>query len=205
MDVKEFIQQYKVVPVVVFNSIEEVRPKLSAMVRGGLPIAEITYRTACAGDAIKIAVEEFPDMLVGAGTVINAKQCLEALSYGAKFIVSPGFCEEVADICNEKGVPYLGGCVTPTEIMTAIDHGCGIIKFFPCSNYGGLQTMKALAAAFPAVTFLPTGGISDKNLAEYLAWEKIFAVGGSWMMKGTPDEIAEKCKAAVEIAKEFVK
>ena len=201
METKAFIQQYKVVPVVVFNSIDEVRPKLQAMCDGGLPIAEITYRTACAGDAIKIAIEEFPQMLVGAGTVINRKQAEEALSYGAKFIVSPGFSEEVAQLCNERSVPYLGGCVTPTEIMTAISYGCNIIKFFPCSNYGGLATMKALAAAFPAVTFLPTGGISDKNLAEYLAWEKIFAVGGSWMMKGTPEEIKEKCAAAVAIAK----
>ncbi len=201
METKAFIQQYKVVPVVVFNSIDEVRPKLQAMCDGGLPIAEITYRTACAGDAIKIAIEEFPQMLVGAGTVINRKQAEEALSYGAKFIVSPGFSEEVAQLCNERGIPYLGGCVTPTEIMTAISYGCNIIKFFPCSNYGGLATMKALAAAFPAVTFLPTGGISDKNLAEYLAWEKIFAVGGSWMMKGTPEEVKEKCAAAVAIAK----
>ena len=201
MDTKEFIQQYKVVPVVVFHSIDEVRPKLQAMCDGGLPIAEITYRTACAGDAIRIAIEEFPQMLVGAGTVINRKQAEEALSYGAKFIVSPGFSEEVALLCNERGIPYLGGCVTPTEIMTAISYGCNIIKFFPCSNYGGLATMKALAAAFPAVTFLPTGGISDKNLAEYLTWEKIFAVGGSWMMKGTPEDVKEKCAAAVAIAK----
>ena len=201
MNVSEFIKQYKVVPVVVFNSMDEVRPKLKAMVEGGLPIAEITYRTACAGEAIKTAIAEFPEMLVGAGTVINAQQAEEALSYGAKFIVSPGFSEEVAEICNAKGVPYLGGCVTPTEIMTAISHNCKIIKFFPCSNYGGLTTMKALAAAFPAVTFLPTGGISDKNLAEYLAWEKIFAVGGSWMMKGTPEEVKQKCAEAVAIAK----
>ncbi len=201
MTTNEFISQYKVVPVVVFNSVEEVRPKLSAMVKGGLPIAEITYRTACAGDAIKIAIEEFPEMLVGAGTVINKAQCEEAINLGAKFIVSPGFSEEVAAYCNEKNIPYLGGCVTPTEVITAISYGCKTIKFFPCSNYGGLSTMKALAAAFPQVNFLPTGGISDENLAEYLKWEKIFAVGGSWMMKGTPEEIAEKCKAAVEIAK----
>lgn len=205
MDTKEFIRQYRVVPVVVFNSVDEVRPKLQAMVDGGLPIAEITYRTACAGDAIKIAVEEFPSMLVGAGTVINREQAEQAYSYGAKFIVSPGFSEEVAVFCNEKNIPYLGGCVTPTEIMTAISYGCRIIKFFPASNYGGLTTMKALAAAFPQVTFLPTGGISDKNLAEYLEWEKIFAVGGSWMMKGTPDEIREKCAGAVAISKDFVK
>ena len=201
MTTNEFISQYKVVPVVVFNSVEEVRPKLAAMVKGGLPIAEITYRTACAGEAIKIAIEEFPEMLVGAGTVINKTQCEEAINLGAKFIVSPGFSEEVAAYCNEKNIPYLGGCVTPTEVMTAISYGCKTIKFFPCSNYGGLSTIKALAAAFPQVNFLPTGGISDENLAEYLKWEKIFAVGGSWMMKGTPEEIAQKCKAAVEIAR----
>ena len=134
---------------------------------------------------------------------LRSRQAEEALGYGAKFIVSPGFSEEVAALCNERGIPYLGGCVTPTEIMTAISYGCNIIKFFPCSNYGGLATMKALAAAFPAVTFLPTGDISDKNLAEYLAWEKIFAVGGSWMMKGTPEEVKEKCAAAVNITKGF--
>ncbi len=201
MNTNEFISQYKVVPVVVFNTLDEVRPKLAAMVKGGLPIAEITYRTACAGDAIKIAVEEFPEMLVGAGTVINKEQAQQAIGYGAKFIVSPGFSEEVAAYCNEMNIPYLGGCVTPTEVMTAISYGCKIIKFFPCSNYGGLPTMKALAAAFPQVKFLPTGGISDVNLAEYLSWEKIFAVGGSWMMKGDAEEIAESCRKAVEIAK----
>ena len=195
------LRQFRVIPVAVFNTVEEVRPKLQAMCDGGLPIVEITYRTVCAGDAIRIAVEEFPQMLVGAGTVINRQQAEEALSYGAKFIVSPGFSEEVARLCNDRGIPYIGGCVTPTEIMTAISYGCNIIKFFPCSSYGGLAAMKALAAAFPAVTFLPTGGISDKNLAEYLAWEKIFAVGGSWMMKGTPEEVKEKCAAAVAIAK----
>ena len=200
MDTKEFIRQYRVVPVVVFNTVDEVRPKLQAMCDGGLPIAEITYRTACAGEAIRIAVDEFPQMLVGAGTVINRQQAEEALGYGAKCIVSPGFSGEVAALCNERGVPYLGVCVTPTEIMTAISCGCHIIKFFPCSNYGGLAAMKALAAAFPSVTFLPTGGISDKNLAEYLAWDKIFAVGGSWMMKGTPEEVRDKCAAAVAIA-----
>lgn len=205
MDVKEFISQYKIVPVVVFNSVEEVRSKLSAMCDGGLPIAEITYRTSCAGEAIKIAVREYPEMLVGAGTVINEAQCIEALDYGAKFIVSPGFSVEVAKICAERGIPYLGGCVTPTEIMTAISLGCDIIKFFPCSNFGGLPAMKALSAAFPTVTFLPTGGISEKNLDEYLSWEKIFAVGGSWMMKGTPDEIREKCASAVKSAASYVK
>ncbi len=200
MDTKERLHQFRVVPVVVFNSIDEVRPKLAAMCAGGLPVAEITYRTACAGDAIKIAVSEFPEMLVGAGTVINLDQAKEAVSYGAKFLVSPGFSEEVAAFCREQGIPYLGGSVTPTEIMKALSCGCDIIKFFPATVFGGLAGMKALSAAFPAATFLPTGGISDKNLAEYLQWDKIFAVGGSWMMKGSPDEIREKCAEAVRIA-----
>ena len=201
MTVKQFIQQYRVVPVAVFNAVEEVRPKLQAMCDGGLPIAEITYRTDCAGEAIRIAVNEFPQMLVGAGTVINAAQCEEALSLGARFIVSPGFSVEIAKMCNLNDVPYLGGCVTPTEIMTALSYGCDVIKFFPASVFGGLAAMKALSAAFPAASFLPTGGVSEKNLAEFLAWDKIFAVGGSWMMKGSPAEITEKCRAAVEIAK----
>lgn len=200
MDVRETVNKYRIVPVVVFNSLDEVRPKLRAMCDGGLPIAEITFRTACAADAIKIACAEFPEMLIGAGTVINSEQAVSAFNAGAKFIVSPGFSEEVADFCAEKGLPYFGGCVTPTEIMTAISHGCRVIKFFPCSNYGGLKTMKALSAAFPSVTFLPTGGINEENLAEYLAWDKIVAVGGSWMMKGTPDEIKEKCHSAVAAA-----
>ncbi len=199
-DTKSILQKYRVVPVVVFHSIEEVRPKLRAMCDGGLPVAEITYRTACAGEAIRIAISEFPEMLVGAGTVINTTQAEEAISLGAKFIVSPGFSIEAAACCKEKQIPYLGGCVTPTEIITALRCGCDIIKFFPASVFGGLAAMKALSAAFPAVTFLPTGGISEKNLAEYLAWDKIFAVGGSWMMKGAPDEITEKCRTCVSIA-----
>ncbi len=200
MDARETVNKYRIVPVVVFNSLDEVRPNLRAMCDGGLPIAEITFRTACAADAIKIACAEFPEMLIGAGTVINPEQAVSAFDAGAKFIVSPGFSEEVADFCAKKGLPYFGGCVTPTEIMTAVSHGCRVIKFFPCSNYGGLKTMKALSAAFPSVTFLPTGGINEENLAEYLAWDKIVAVGGSWMMKGTPDEIKEKCRLAVAAA-----
>ena len=200
MTVKSLLQQYRVIPVVVFNSIDEVRPKLRAMCDGGLPVAEITYRTECAPEAIRIAISEFPQMLIGAGTVTTAEQCEQALSLGARFIVSPGFSVEIAKMCNLNDIPYFGGCVTPTEIMTALDYKCDIIKFFPASQFGGLATMKALAAAFPAVTFLPTGGISEQNLAEYLAWDKIFAVGGSWMMKGAPEEIALKCRAAAKIA-----
>lgn len=197
----DIIKKYRIVPVVVFNSPDEVHPVLGALAEGGLPIAEITFRTDCAEEAIKIAVSEFPEILTGAGTVINIIQAQKAVDAGAGFIVSPGFSEEIADFCSEHNLPYYGGCVTPTEIMLAVSHGCKVIKFFPCSNYGGLKTMKALSAAFPSVSFLPTGGINGDNIGEYLEWDKIFAVGGSWMMKGTPDEITEKCRLAVNAAK----
>ncbi len=194
----EKIKQLKIVPVVVIKELSDAEPTLQALVDGGLPVAEITFRTACAADAIKLACEKFPEMLVGAGTVINAQQCKGAIEAGAKFIVGPGFSAEVAEVCQAKGVLYLPGCVTPTEIIAAISHGIEIVKFFPCSNYGGLATIKALSAPFPQLKFLPTGGIDESNVLDYLAFDKIIACGGSWMMKGTPDEIREKTAAAVK-------
>ena len=194
---QEKIKALKIVPVVVIKELADTVPTLNALMEGGLPVAEITFRTACAADAIRLGCEKFPDMLIGAGTVINADQCNRAIDAGAKFIVGPGFAAEVAEVCRARGVMYLPGCVTPTEIITAISYGIEIVKFFPCSNYGGLGTIKALAAAFPSVKFLPTGGISEDNVLEYLAYDKIIACGGSWMMKGTPDEIREKTAKAV--------
>ena len=197
MTITEKIQSLKVVPVVVIKDINDTIPTLKALSEGGLPVAEITFRTACAADAIRLGVKEFPDMLIGAGTVINAEQANAAIDCGAKFIVGPGFAASVAEVCRERGVLYLPGCVTPTEIITAISYGVEIVKFFPCSNFGGLGTIKALSAAFPAMKFMPTGGISEDNILEYLAFDKIIACGGSWMMKGTPDEIREKTANAV--------
>ena len=191
------IKQHKIVPVVVLKELDETIPTLKALCDGGLPIAEITFRTACAADAIRLGCEKFPDMLIGAGTVINAEQANRAIDCGAKFIVGPGFAAEVAEVCRARGVLYLPGCVTPTEIITAISYGLEIVKFFPCSNFGGLGTLKALAAAFPAMHFMPTGGISEDNVLEYLAFDKIIACGGSWMMKGSPEEIREKTARAV--------
>ncbi len=195
----EQIKKMKLVPVVVLNSIEETLPKMQALVDGGLPCAEITFRTACAEEAIKLTVKHFPDMFVGAGTVINRDQCERAIKAGVKFIVSPGFSPEVADCCAEHDMLYLPGIVTPTEAMAAIAKGLTTLKFFPASNYGGLKTIKAICAAFPYLHIMPTGGISEENVLEYLAYDKIIACGGSWMMKGTPDEIREKTKAAVAL------
>ena len=197
----EKIRRTKIVPVVVLNSVEETLPKMQALINGGLPCAEITFRTPCAAEAIALAVKTYPDMLIGAGTVINREQCERAIEAGSKFIVSPGFSEEVADCCKEHGLLYLPGVVTPTEAMAAIAKGLTVLKFFPASNYGGLKTIKAICAAFPYIKIMPTGGISADNILEYLACDKIIACGGSCMMSGTPAEIEEKTRAAVELVK----
>jgi 2-dehydro-3-deoxyphosphogluconate aldolase/(4S)-4-hydroxy-2-oxoglutarate aldolase len=188
----------KVVPVVVINDIEETIPALSAMCEGNLPVAEITFRTACAEEAIKLGVKTFPDMYIGAGTVINLDQCKKAINAGAKFIVSPGLSKEVAKYCKKKGVTYYPGCVTPTEIMKAIELGIEVVKFFPANVYGGLKAIKALAGPFKQIKFLPTGGVSLENLKEFLDYDKIFAVGGSWMMKG---DIKANCLAIDKVIK----
>lgn len=200
-NVLEEIRHYRLVPVVAINKIEDAIPTMEALVKGGLPVAEITYRTVCAKDAIKLAVEKFPEALIGAGTVINAAQAEEAISLGVKFVVSPGLSKEVAKVCKTHNVPYLPGCVTPTEIMEALELGINVIKFFPASNYGGLKTIKALNGPFPQVTFMPTGGVNEENVLEYLAYPHIIACGGSFMMKGSFEEIEEKTKKAVELVK----
>lgn len=197
----EKIGQMKIVPVVVLNSVEETLPKMQALIDGGLPCAEITFRTPCAAEAIALAVKTYPDALIGAGTVINAEQCEKAIAAGSKFIVSPGFSEEVADCCKAHGMLYLPGVVTPTEVMAAVAKGLTTLKFFPASNYGGLKTIKAICAAFPYLKIMPTGGISADNILEYLACDKILACGGSWMMSGTPEEIKGKTAKAVALVK----
>ena len=182
--------EYKVVPVVVIKDINDTIPTLQALCDGNLPVAEITFRTACAEEAIKLGVEKFPNMYIGAGTVINKEQAIKAVKAGAKFIVSPGLSEEVAIYCKEQGVTYYPGCVTPTEIMKAISLGIEVVKFFPANVYGGLKAIKALAGPFPQVKFLPTGGVDLTNLKEFLEFDKIYAIGGSFMMKG---DITQNC------------
>ncbi|MBQ3599082.1 MAG: bifunctional 4-hydroxy-2-oxoglutarate aldolase/2-dehydro-3-deoxy-phosphogluconate aldolase [Clostridia bacterium] len=190
------INDFKFIPVVVINDINDTEKTLGGLCEGGLPCAEITFRTPCAADAIKLGKQLFPQMCIGAGTVINLDQCLKALEAGAEFIVSPGLCEEVAVYCVEKGIPYFPGCVTPTEIMKAISLGITTVKFFPAGIYGGLKAMKALAAPFPQIKFVPTGGVDMTNITEYLAFDKIQAIGGSFIMKG---DIAENTKKLMEI------
>ena len=186
----------QVIPVVVINDEKETIEILSKLREGGINCAEITFRTACAKEAIAIGTKAFEDMNIGAGTVINAEQKKSAVQAGAKFIVSPGFSDEVARYCTDEKIPYYPGCVTPTEIMRALSYGLNVVKFFPAGVYGGLKAMKALSAPFPQVRFIPTGGVDLSNLKEYLDFDKVYAVGGSFMMKG---DIVKNCKEIVKI------
>lgn len=181
MEILERLHQAGVVPVVVLEDAAHAVPTAKAMLAGGIDVMEITFRTAAARDSIAAVVKECPDMLVGAGTVVTLEQCKAAVEAGARFIVSPGFSEEVVSWCVERGVTIAPGCVTPTEIMAAMAHGLKVVKFFPASVYGGLSAMKALSGPFGGIKFIPTGGVSAQNLGEYLAAPFIHAVGGSWL------------------------
>ena len=186
----------KVIPVVVIKDAKDTVPTLKALKDGGIKCAEITFRTACAAEAISLGVKEFPDMNIGAGTVINLAQAKKAVEAGAKFIVSPGLSIDVAKFAKKKNIPYYPGCVTPTEIMQALELGIDVVKFFPANVYGGLKALKALSAPFPQIKFIPTGGVDLTNLSEFLAFDKVYAIGGSFMMKG---DIVENGKQIQEI------
>ena len=201
MNQKDFetkLSEIRVLPVVVIKQIEDTIPTLEALRDGGIPAAEITFRTACAAEAIRLGAKQFPEMAIGAGTVINGAQAKEAIAAGASFVVSPGLSAEVAEVCRKASIPYFPGCATPTEIMQAIALGITTVKFFPANVYGGLSAIKALSGPFPQVKFLPTGGVDLSNITDFLAFEKIVAVGGSFMMKG---DIRENCKKLMEVIK----
>ena len=181
MEVLDRMAATGVVPVVVIENAEDAVPTAKAMLAGGIDIMEITFRTAAAADSIKAVSEQVPEMLVGAGTVITLEQCKKAVEYGAKFIVAPGYDEEVVSWCCENGIPVTPGCVTPTEIMAALKHGLKVLKFFPANVYGGLGALKALAGPFGGVKFIPTGGVNLENVAEFVASPYVHAAGGSWV------------------------
>ena len=182
----------KFVPVVVIKELNETDKILKALKNNGINCAEITFRTACAAEAIEYACKNHPDMSIGAGTVINAEQCEAALKAGAQFIVSPGLSIDVAKICIKNNIPYYPGCVTPTEIMQALDLGITTVKFFPANVYGGLKALKALSAPFPQVKFIPTGGVDRSNIDEFLAFDKIAAIGGSFFVKESLEKMEGK-------------
>jgi 2-dehydro-3-deoxyphosphogluconate aldolase/(4S)-4-hydroxy-2-oxoglutarate aldolase len=198
-----FLDNNKIVPVVVLNKLEDTIPTLSALENGGIKIAEITFRTLCAPDAISLAKEKFPSMIIGAGTIVNETQCVKAIHMGAKFIVSPGFSKKVGKVCVDYNIPYIPGAVTPTEIMAALDDGFNILKFFPAQSYGGIKTLRALSAAFPSVRFVPTGGVDENNLQTFLALPFVIAIGGSFMLKGSYEKMETNSKLAVKLTEEI--
>lgn len=181
MDILNRFAETGVVPVVVLDSADSALPTADALSRGGIDVMEITMRTPAALDSIRAVRSGRSDVLVGAGTVVTLDNCKAALDAGAQFIVSPGFNPKVVELCLDKGVPVTPGCVTPTEITAAIEYGLKVLKFFPCSVYGGLSALKALAAPFVGMKFIPTGGVSAANLGEFIAAPFVHAIGGSWL------------------------
>lgn len=209
MNMEEKIAALGVVPVVVLNDAKDAEPLAKALVEGGLPVAEVTFRTEAAEESIKKMSAAYPEMLVGAGTVLTIDQVDRAVGAGAKFIVSPGFDPEIVDYCIEKNIPVFPGVITPTELAQAVKRGLKVVKFFPAEQFGGVATIKALSAPYTTVKFMPTGGVSAKNLADYLSNPKIIACGGSWMVKGDMvaagefDKIKEMTAEAVKLVKEI--
>lgn len=179
----EQVEKTGVVPVVVLEKVEDAVPMANALVAGGLPAAEVTFRTAAAADCIHEMAEKCPDILVGAGTVVNLEQCKKAVDAGAKFIVSPGYDMDIIDWCLEHEVNLIPGGVTPAELTTLINLGFDITKFFPANLYGGLKAIEALAAVFVGHRFMPTGGVSPDNVRDFLGSKAILAAGGTWMVK----------------------
>lgn len=207
--VTEKISTLGVVPVVVLEDAKDAAPLAKALVEGGLPCAEVTFRTDAAEESIKIMTSEYPDMFVGAGTVLTIEQVDRAVAAGAKFIVSPGFDPGIVDYCLSKEIPVFPGCITPSEVAQAVKRGLKVVKFFPAEQFGGVATIKAMAAPYVGLKFMPTGGVSAKNLESYLSCDKIVACGGSWMVKGDLvkagkfDEIKAMTEEAVKLVAEI--
>ena len=197
------LSQIGIVPVVALNDINDARPLAKALCDGGLPCAEVTFRTDCAEEAIRVMTTEFPQMFVGAGTVLTTEQVDRAVGAGAKFIVSPGLNPEVVKYCVDKNIPVTPGCANPSDIEQALAFGLDVVKIFPAEAIGGLKLIKSMAAPYVNMKFMPTGGINAKNLNDYLAYDRIVACGGSWMVSGDLvnagkfDEITALTKEAV--------
>ena len=206
--VLEQIQKTGIIPVVVLDDAKDAEPLAKALCEGGLPCAEVTFRTEAAEECIRIMSEKFPEMLVGAGTVLTTEQVDRAVAAGAKFIVSPGLNPRIVKYCVEKGIVITPGCANASDMEQALENGLEVVKFFPAEPAGGLNMIKALAAPYVGLKFMPTGGISPKNVRDYLAYNRIIACGGSWMVKnelvkaGDFAAITELAKECVQIVKE---
>ena len=203
-NIADKFEELGVIPVVVLNDTKDALPLAKALVEGGLPCAEVTFRTEAAEESIRIMAEQFPQMLVGAGTVLTTEQVDRAVAAGAKFIVSPGLNPKVVKYCIEKGVPVTPGTANPSDVEQAIELGLEVVKFFPAEAAGGLNMIKSMAAPYTNMKFMPTGGINASNLKSYLDFPKIIACGGSWMVKGDLvaagkfDEIEKLTREAVQ-------
>lgn len=201
----EQISIRKLVPVVQLEHASNASALAEALYAGGLPVAEITFRTEAAEESIRIIKNKFPEMLVGAGTVTATEQAQRAFDAGASFLVSPGISRPVIEFALDNHLPVFPGACTPSDIMTVMEYSLPVAKFFPAEQYGGLDTIKALAAPFPSVRFMPTGGINASNILKYLACDKIIACGGSWMVKaglindGKFDQITRMTAEAVAL------
>lgn len=203
-DVLDRIREFGIVPVIVIDDAADAVPLATALSEAGLPCAEVTFRTAAAGDAIRRIADAFPDMLLGAGTVLTPGQVQEAVAAGARFIVAPGFSPRVVDACLERALPVFPGVCTPSEIEMGLERGLGVLKFFPAEPMGGVAYLKAIAGPYGGVQFIPTGGINADNVTSYLSLRSVAACGGSWMAGATAirekrfDRIREDTSNAVE-------
>lgn len=203
----EQIQKIGIIPVVVLDCVEDAIPLGKALVEGGLPCAEVTFRTDAAEESIRLMAKEFPELLIGAGTVLTTDQVDRAVAAGAKFIVSPGINPRIVKYCVEKGIVIVPGCANPSDVEIALENGLNVVKFFPAEALGGLKMIKAMAAPYVGVKFMPTGGINAENVKAYLAYDRIVACGGSWMVasslvrEGKFSEITSLVKEAAEIVK----
>ncbi len=207
MTINEKIHAIGIIPVVVLDEAKDAEALGNVLCRGGLPAAEVTFRTDAAEESIRIMSRECPELFVGAGTVLNVLQAERAVDAGAKFIVSPGFSEDVVSWCLDRDIPVFPGTATPTEMTKAVEYGLSVVKFFPAEPAGGLKYIKACAAPFTGLKFMPTGGINEKNVRDYLSYDRIIACGGSWMVKkdmikeGRFEEIEKLVREAAEIVK----
>lgn len=203
-DILKHISEIGIVPVIKLDDSKDAVPLAKALCAGGLPCAEITFRTSAAKESIKLITEAVPDMLVGAGTVLTTGQVDEAIEAGAKFIVSPGLNPRVVKYCVDSNIPVIPGCSNPSDIEQAVEFGLDVVKFFPAEAAGGIKMIKAMAAPYVGIKFMPTGGINAQNINEYLSFDKVVACGGSWMVKdslikeGKFDEITLLTRQAME-------
>lgn len=203
---KELLEKVPVIPVVVIEDAADAVPVAKALVEGGLPVIEVTMRTAAAADAISAIAAEVPDAVIGAGTVLSGEQARTIVAAGARFIVSPGLHDDVVAVAQELSVPVIPGVATATEAQHAWNLGLRILKFFPAGQAGGTAMIKALSAVFRDVAFVPTGGVSAKNLRDYLDMPSVVACGGSWLTpsdaikSGDFQRITDLAKEAAAIA-----